>query len=522
MKIYYRAWKDPLPHSIEYPCVVLTGNSWDDYGYHTTFDFSYYNDEGYDDFTFTHVNIKILQKGEKVTQIPREFEQLDQGFCSLGQSLEYYLQLSSLERPIYQNLLIALRDVVYDKLISEEFSSDEGFNRSLLRFSEAEKAYKEAAELFPELNRKNVEDDRFKFTFSCRVEGAENKHIIDFNFSKDNTNLFRITALIGKNGTGKTQILANFARSMSGLVNNAGSFSLNRPSFSKVISISYSAFDQFPRPSDEIDAQIKDVEKEINADISGDVTLLEDRREQLVGQGKRLKKEIDLFSYVYCGMRRKQNYLFSAKEMLSKLDTAFDQVKGLNRQSEWQQILNTLLDNKHENPVYDQQSLRSLYQLSSSGQRILILIITEVVANIEKESIVLFDEPELHLHPEAISSLARALHMLLDKFNSYAIIATHSPILLQEIPSKQVRILRRQGNFAMVDSLEIESFGENLTVITDEVFETAGLHNNYRDHLRNLLREYSQQQILQFFDNRLGFNARAALNALEKTSKREE
>lgn len=57
----------------------------------------------------------------------------------------------------------------------------------------------------------------------------------------------------------------------------------------------------------------------------------------------------------------------------------------------------------------------------SSGQQILICTITELIANIENESIILFDEPEIHLHPNAIANMVRMFYRLLDEFNSYAI-----------------------------------------------------------------------------------------------------
>ena len=47
----------------------------------------------------------------------------------------------------------------------------------------------------------------------------------------------------------------------------------------------------------------------------------------------------------------------------------------------------------------------------------------------------LFDEPELHLHQNATANTMRMFYRLLEEFNSYAIIATHSPLIIQEIPS---------------------------------------------------------------------------------------
>ena len=64
------------------------------------------------------------------------------------------------------------------------------------------------------------------------------------------------------------------------------------------------------------------------------------------------------------------------------------------------------------------------------GQYILLCTMTEVIATIEKESLLLFDEPELHLHPNAVANTLRMLYKLLEEYDSYAIFATHSPLIV--------------------------------------------------------------------------------------------
>src|SRR5687768_2136750 len=100
MKFYQIAWKGNLPGNIEFPCIVLTSNSWDDYGYRTTFDFEYYDEHG--DIKFQNkAGIKILNKDSEVTNLTASFSGLPKQYCSLGQSLEYYSQLYSLGQSIY-------------------------------------------------------------------------------------------------------------------------------------------------------------------------------------------------------------------------------------------------------------------------------------------------------------------------------------------------------------------------------------------------------------------------------------
>jgi len=59
----------------------------------------------------------------------------------------------------------------------------------------------------------------------------------------------------------------------------------------------------------------------------------------------------------------------------------------------------------------------------------------------ETVAILGLEEPEAHLHPHA----TRALAANLNKIQSQKIIASHSPYFIQEIPFKEIRMLRRVG-----------------------------------------------------------------------------
>lgn len=44
------------------------------------------------------------------------------------------------------------------------------------------------------------------------------------------------------------------------------------------------------------------------------------------------------------------------------------------------------------------------------------------------------DEPEEHLHPPLVAAFIRALSNLLTYRNGVGIVATHSPVIVQEVP----------------------------------------------------------------------------------------
>ena len=248
MQFYVFGWRGSLPQNAIYPCVSIESDSWNDYGYYTTFHLNYWIGSTHKAFP-TDFDVKILDRDKNIATLPAQFQQLDDSYCSLGQQIEYYQALFSLDDSVYQDILTGLNDVVFNQRIAGEFEQEEGFQKSLLRFSEAEKAYKEGGLV---IRKQATEKERkaFKFDFECKVRGAEDFHRVDFDFSHDRTGLFRISAIIGRNGTGKTQFLANFANAMSGWKREEGHFSPERPAFSKVVAISYSVFDEFERPSE--------------------------------------------------------------------------------------------------------------------------------------------------------------------------------------------------------------------------------------------------------------------------------
>jgi len=64
----------------------------------------------------------------------------------------------------------------------------------------------------------------------------------------------------------------------------------------------------------------------------------------------------------------------------------------------------------------------------------------------ETEAILTLEEPEAHLHPQAVRALAASL----SEIKSQMIISSHSPYFIQEIPFLQIRMFRRSGSLSKV------------------------------------------------------------------------
>ena len=418
-------------------CIVLSDDLWDDFSYRTTFNMSYYDKNG-DRYMIGIVKIYYSGYDNDITKssfyfikstaevIGSSITQLDGNFCSLGQDLNYYINLKRSCPNNYINILRRLNDIAIDERLEKGFHGKKGVLTSLLRNSSAEKALKEARNILEDEQLNTVKN--LSFEYNTKVPYSEGRVKLKFDFEKNSCLPYRINVLIGKNGVGKTQILAHLAETLSGITTSEteikDSFPNDRPLIKKSFGV-----------------------------------ILEKNR---------------LSSW------KKVMYELIEKEIIDLIERNIDEI-----------------DNIH----------------FSSGQYILLCTMTEVMATIENESLLLFDEPELHLHPNAIASTMRMFYKLLEEFNSYAIFATHSPLIVQETPTRYIHVLSRIDNVLIARKPMMECFGENITNITDDIFDVNSSESNYKVILKNLSEKYSFNQVLKVFNEQLSLNALIYLKA---------
>ncbi|WP_323773898.1 AAA family ATPase [Alcanivorax sp.] len=466
-----------------FPSVTLVINDWDDYGVKTLFTVWYNSSES----EKTKVGqIKIISADKELYDssgyliLKSEFEFLEDNYCSLGQDTNYYRKVKELFGGDYRRFLEPLNDAVVSAGLVDDFEDDGNYKSSLIRFSEAEKALKQGLSL---LNGEEFRED-YNFRFCCRIGGAARDHAADFGFDKGGALPGRTISIIGGNGTGKTQYLAKLALAISG-EKDQGVFTPSRPLFNKVIAVSYSAFDKFDRPA---------------------------------------KKRS--FSYQYCGIKDSGGFL-NFRKLEKKYKESCDRITKKSREMFWHKVLKKIIDEEVLDRIYDDffdnrvyaDIVRNSDGSLSSGQSILMYVVTEILANIREDSLILFDEPEMHLHPHAISRLVSMLDLILERFDSYAILATHSPIIIQEMPSKNVIVFEREGSVPSVRRLGMETFGENISEITKSVFETINNEPNYKSVLRDLSKTRTYENVLALFDNRLSLNGEIYLKGCYKSEK---
>ena len=158
----------------------------------------------------------------------------------------------------------------------------------------------------------------------------------------------------------------------------------------------------------------------------------------------------------------------------------------------------------------------------SAGQKFVGFALTNLYATLKPGALLLFDEPEIHSHPRMLTVLMRQLHTLLERHDAFSIVATHSPIVLQETPGKQVRILHRyEGGFPAVKPYSTECFGESLDDIVDLGFQLDAPARNYGQHLKHLVEVRGVEAVEEAIPQ-MGLAARLRLEQLEQELKGEE
>ena len=447
-----------------YPYFYLSTSNWDDYGSETSFNLFYkrsINDSE------KIGGIKITNGKNDITRevIDKQFTSLANIFCSLGQDENYYRNLQRIFKHKLASILFALKDAAYFIEINDMFSSNSIYQYSLTRGDYAEQLSRNIRSI---LEGRSL-DDKYNFTYSFTPNYSSTPIEIDLAFNDTLEFSDRIFAIIGKNGAGKTQLISNLPIDIS--ESKEGAFKPHKPIFSKVIAVSYSVFDNFNKPNSKVD-----------------------------------------FNYVFCGLLNDDKTLPTKIEKNQIILEAYNKIKHHNRIDKWKDILSNFIDHEFIDHVFKGNSLRvegdeNWYVINeanfienidklSSGQSIMLEIMTKIIANIRYDSLILFDEPETHLHPNAISQLINSIYELVESFDSYCLITTHSPIIIQNIFGKNVYVMEKDNNVPLLRKIRLESFGENLTVLTEDIFENRDINKHYKVILDKMIERYYNYEII--------------------------
>ena len=425
------------------PCFFLDSIVWDDYGYKTSFQLYYVNQDG----NKSNVGkVKICKKNENKTLdvIPKSFTSLGLDYCSLGQDTFYYSKIKEILGDDAMAFLYAMKDAAVFSRISDDFVNDSGFRYSLLRDNNADTALNLGRYVLAGFDP----NDRVNFTYKTRLEYAPDYDFnIKFDFGKINQedNFNRVIAIIGENGVGKTLLLYNLAKSIAKQQKDC--FLPHYPLFTKVVAASYSLFDRFYN----IDARD--------------------------------------FNFVYCGMHYSERELINPEQLKERHKRNAETINALNRGKYLKKFLGKILPNDMLEDLFENgretkfkyDVYEDYYDKMSSGQTMLTNLIIDITANVRSNCLIMIDEPEVHLHPNAITQIINVVNLVCERFSSCCIMATHSPLVIQSLLSRNVLIMERDiDGMPAVRQMRVESLGENLTTINEEIFSNGQSDKYYR------------------------------------------
>jgi predicted ATPase len=491
----------------------LSCSNWDDFSCKTSFELTVYDEQG---------NAKALgslkigfvgqTRGWSADQIPPEFDELPDNFYSLGQDADYYRNIiENLSPEMAVNVLTALGDVVHDRDRFQIATNEGTFHTSLLRFVNLTTVEHQFRRILNGDAPLTEYDFFYEKPPNERYSGIE----IEFTVKPDVKPSTNIHILIGRNGVGKTTILNNMVDALlpdRGEVEKTGYFAtlprqsrltaLDKDYFAGVVSISFSAFDPFVPPDDQPKANIG-------------------MRYHYIGLGKRIidnEKDQSLL-----GLKDRDDLccdftesLIRCFELTAKKERWIDAVRKLESDFNFAEMDLCQLDAIYsENKSQLADVAGRLFKRMSSGHAIVLLTITKLVETVEEKTLILLDEPESHLHPPLLSAFTRALSDLLVNRNGVAIVATHSPVVLQEVPKSCVSIVRRTRLIANVDRPELETFAENVGVLTREVFGLEVSKSGFHELLTASVAEgKSYEEIEQEYKHQLGFEGKTMLRSM--------
>lgn len=489
----------------------LMDNNWDDFGYKTLFTLVVVGGDG----VAVHVgDVKIGYVGQvngwTASSMPPEFDSLPAHYFSLGQDSDYYQNLVKYVAPeLREQVLLALGDVARFKDRYRIASNESVFNSSLTRavsISAIEHQYARLLDGGALLTK-------FDFCYRSPLNSAGISMELNFHVrpgSKPSTN---IHVLIGRNGVGKTTLLNNMVYSIVGdekdkskfgvfynLANAYMTVPIEPLYFSSVTSVSFSAFDVFVPPRNRVLG-------EKTLDVAYNYIGLKKLVITPQGEAYNAKEKSDLATDFV-------DSLSVISSLVGKTELWFSAIKKLESDVNFADMELTRLFQAKTFAEFKDKAY-SHFERMSSGHSVVLLTITKLVETVDERTLVLLDEPESHLHPPLLSAFVRALSELLVSRNGVAIIATHSPVVLQEVPRSCVWKLRRTRLVSNCDRPESETFGENVGVLTREVFGLEASKSGFHELLERAVDDgQSFDEIVAEYNDQLGFEAESILRAL--------
>lgn len=500
---------------------------WNDYGYCTTY----------------HLHASKLLTGNKTTylgamnimkvgQTTNDVNLLGQIFSPTGGVFselpeDYFMVSFSLELFKGISLLLKTRDerMLFMKSLNVMFDSshplydtvkDQGcFTESILRNNSTLESFvqKKAKQImFDEAVFYDLEQQTVEVTY----QNSETPIRLDFKCPHGVTGIdsipYGMVAFIGHNGCGKSSLLYDLVSliytppTQRFIMKDVIKMEPSDVGINKLMMFSYSVFDNFRFPgntlsdyrlmAEGVDSRqgrfiycgIRDVKQEMEILINNHIATAPDpnqKNNNTIVQEKRVN-EVKL--------KTVQRLAEEFSAALNVVSTNYELREEWNAMAErCEKVLPSLYqDFRHfsgTSLVWDSDNRIEYYMNMSTGVKFFLHIMSHIYAYNEDNSILLFDEPENHLHPPMLSFMMNEIRRAMRNTHSIMLVATHSPVILQELFAKNIYVINRDGGTLSFRHPLTETYGENFGYINRIVF---GLNSEVSDYHKVFSKIYNQ------------------------------
>ena len=534
---------------------LLEESDWNDYGYMTLYGIHATAKRSRNEKTTYLGSIRIMRIDQQVNESHLlrkdfgkyhfKFRSLPDTYVSLSMDVDFYENLQQiLRRPGERfdfanslNMILGTDSEDYAKVYSLLC-----FQKSLLRDSNIDDfAIQQGRKIM--LNEEILFDLR---TEAFKIKFPSTDEYIEFDFQAvsdvldSDTIPNGIVALIGKNGSGKSTTLYEIAKILYAspdtrrlIEDKVGRLETNAIGISKLIMFSYSAFDNFILPGStkyECTMLIDGLQNHTGRFVFCGIRDVYYDMNELYEANRRMKDEefINLTSEsrIKCVRLKEPSKL--GEEFVYAMSNFEESDKRL-----WINFMISVRDNQPEfwqaveqiSPpiLYKKEDLEERYLTIfnglSTGYKFVMHAMAHLISNCENNNLVLFDEPENHLQPPLLSFMINEMRKILAQYKSVMLIATHSPIILQEIFAKNVKIVKRVGKVRTFSQPKIETYGESFGAIASEVFNLNSDNTSYYSTIEMLYEEWNMDKLeslgemISSFEHRLGSHLSAQMEA---------
>lgn len=521
--------------------ICLVPDSWDDwFRYATTFTVYYKHDMKCVRIGSAKIGeyglrpSKTKARGARTPELPEQFQRLGSAFFSLGQDVDYYVNLKKLEDEFdghfREEFLEALNDIAYDLSLFQSCKDERVVIDSLMRsvsapmingqFHRIAKGGSELAEY------------EFSFVLPLRTESLASPQDLEIAVNPESIPPSNVHVVIGRNGVGKTHLIRSLisaAFEQNREVASGYYYQIDRCDrinplevFSNFICIGFSAFDDLPS---EVTPKGSDGKS--------------DRRYEFIGLdhisssgASGFEKEKRRHDAIYASSQKRldaitesfRNRIQSISRNPLKESLLEEAVRYLKKDDLFSrhldEVLPSISDVTESRPLDDDQPEERMeaFKKLSSGHKIALLIVACLVDAVVEKSFVVLDEPENHLHPPLLAALMRAISYIVKKRNGVVLVMTHSPIVLQEVPANCAWQMRRLGDQVSLRRISMPTFGSDINTLMREIFGYEILNTGFHEMVRQVLdqNQGSFEESLSQFAGELGSEGIALLAALSE------